>query len=530
MAGSIGQRHGHGSRRGASALAAATLAALAALAGAYAGMGPEPAAAANQSRPNIVVVVTDDMPLSFLSTATMPTTLELLGAQGTTFEDSVVTTPLCCPSRAAFLTGQYGHNNGVLANRPGYGDLVAKRSTLPMWLRRAGYATVHLGRFLNGFKQRGPNKIAPGWDGWYTALEPRNYYDYDLQVNGRTIHHGFKPSDYLTRVLNRLAVRIIRDQVPTRRPLYLQLDHFAPHDEWRHSGGYCDASAIPPPGALERFAGVTLPRPPSFNEEDTSDKPSFIRRLIPINDFAIADIEREYRCRLASLLEVDRGVQKIVSALAQKGELENTMIVFTSDNGFFNGEHRVPYEKYLPYEEGIRVPLLIRFPASLGATSVVGAPVANIDLTATITELAGAVPCTKAACRALDGRSLVPLARGEAPDWAQNRGIMIELDRRFGEGSRRLPCQYQGIRTSGYLFVEYSSVPDPVDGLCRESSEAELYDLNADPFQLQNLYPVRAGTPDQLVEQQLAERLAHLRGCAGIDGRDPVPVSGHYCE
>jgi N-acetylglucosamine-6-sulfatase len=477
------------------------------------------------------VVVTDDMPLSFLSTATMPTTLELLGAQGTTFEDSVVTTPLCCPSRASFLTGQYGHNNGVLSNRPGYRDLISKRSTLPVWLRRAGYATAHVGRYLNGYKQLGPKKVAPGWDEWYTALEPRDYYGYDLQINGsRAVRHGNKPSDYLTRVLNRLAVRIIRQQVPTMRPLYLQLDHFAPHDEWRHSGGYCDGSAIPGPGALERFAAVTLPRPPSFNEEDTSDKPSFISRLPPINDFAIADLEREYRCRLASLLEVDRGVQKIVSALAQKGELENTMIVFTSDNGFFNGEHRVPYEKYLPYEEGIRVPLLIRFPASIGATSVVEAPVANIDLTATIMELAGAVPCTKTACRALDGRSMVPLARGEVPEWAENRGIMIELDRRFGEATKRLPCQYQGIRTSGYLFVEYLSIPDPVDGLCREASEAELYDLNADPFQLDNLYPAQAGTPDQLVEQQLAERLANLRDCSGIDGRDPVPVSGHYCE
>jgi N-acetylglucosamine-6-sulfatase len=517
-------------RRVTSALAAVALAAVVALGGAYAGSGPPPASAATQSQPNVIVVVTDDMPMLFLSEAALPTTLGLLGAQGTTFANSVVTTPLCCPSRAAYLSGQYGHNNGVLSNRPGYRDLLSKRSTLPMWLRRAGYATVHLGRYLNGFKQEGPNKIAPGWDEWYTALEPRNYYDYDLQVNGKKVHHGKKPSDYLTRVLNRLAVRMIRKYVPTKRPLYLQVDQFAPHDEWAHSGGYCDASATPSPGSLERFAASPLPTPPSFNEEDISDKPSFMQQLKPLDVFAIADVEREYRCRLASLIDVDRGVGKIVSALAAKGELDNTMIAFTSDNGFFHGEHRVAYEKYLPYEEAIRVPLMVRFPTAVGATSVVETPVSNIDLTTTITELAGATPCTAAGCRVLDGRSLLPLAQGGIPEWAQDRGILIELDRRFGEATRRLPCLYQGIRTSGHLFVEYSSVPDPTDGLCRDADEFEFYDLSSDPFELQNLYPATPGTPQQLVQQQLADRLATLRDCAGIEGRDPPPASGHYCD
>jgi N-acetylglucosamine-6-sulfatase len=516
-------------RRVTGPVAAAVLAAGVALGGVYAGSATSPAAAAGQSQPNVIVVVTDDMPMLFLSGATLPTTLQLLGAEGTTFADSVVTTPLCCPSRASFLTGQYGHNNGVLSNRPGYRDLISKRSTLPMWLRRAGYATVHLGRYLNGYNQEGPKKVAPGWDEWYTALEPRNYYNYDLQVNGKTVHHGRKPSDYLTRVLNRLAVKMIRKYVPTKRPLYLQVDQFAPHDEWAHSGGYCDASATPSPGTLERFAGAPLPITPSFNEEDIADKPSFIRQLKPLDVYAIADVEREYRCRLASLVDVDRGVGKIVSALAAKGELDNTMIVFTSDNGFFHGEHRVAYEKYLPYEEAIRVPLMVRFPTSVGATSVVETPVSNIDLTATITEIAGATPCTAAGCRVLDGRSLLPLAQGGSPEWAQDRGILIELDRRFGEATRRLPCLYQGIRTSGHLFVEYTSVPGP-DGLCRDSDEIEFYDLSSDPFELQNLYPATPGTAQQLVQQQLAERLATLRDCAGIEGRDPPPASGHYCD
>jgi arylsulfatase A-like enzyme len=224
-------------------------------------------------------------------------------------------------------------------------------------------------------------------------------------------------------------------------------------------------------------------------------------------------------------------VQRIVSTLAAKGELDNTMVVFTSDNGFFNGEHRVPFEKYLPYEEDIHMPLLVHFPTSVGAVPQVDPIVSQIDLTATILELAGAPPCVnKNFCRTLDGRSFLPLARGESPDWAANRGILIELDRRFGEGLNELPCLYDGIRTATDIYVEYLSVPDPIDGLCRESFQAELYDLAADPFQLQNLYPTKPGTAERERQTELKARLDVLRDCAGIAGRDPVPASGHFCE
>jgi N-acetylglucosamine-6-sulfatase len=516
--------------RGRWRLAAAALTAAAIVAGTQANGIVGIADATPQARPNVIVVVTDDMPLSFLTPAAMPHTLDLLAAQGTTFTDAVVTTPLCCPSRAAYLTGQYGHNNGVLSNRPGYADLQVKDSVLPAWLRRAGYTTFHVGRYLNGYKQVSGARPAPGWKRWFTAIEPRNYYGYHLAIERKTVREGFKREDYLTRVLNRRAISVIRNQAPRARPFYLQLDHLAPHDETRRSRGPCAASAIPTPGALKLFATAPVPEPPSFDEQDVSDKPSFIRQLEPLNDASFAELQREYRCRIASLVEVDRGIEKIVGALAALGELENTMIVFTSDNGFFVGEHRVPYAKYLPYEEGIHVPLLIRFPASIGAQPVVEEPIANIDLTATILELAGAVPCAGSGCRVLDGRSLVGLAAGSDPGWPQDRGIAIELDRRFGTGERTLPCAFQGVRTSGHLMVEYTSVPRPEDLVCEPSTEAELYDLGADPFQLENLYPTQAGTAQRLVQDELTERLALLRDCAGIAGRDPEPASGHYCE
>jgi N-acetylglucosamine-6-sulfatase len=517
-------------------LTTAGLGAVAALVLAVAGGGAEDAAAKKpkpQTRPNLILIVVDDMPMSFLE-PTLPNTIELLGNQGTTFSEYVVTTPLCCPSRATMLSGQYGHNNGVLANRPGYADLVDKQSTLPVWLRRSGYRTIHIGRYLNGYKQLGKHKPAPGWDEWYSALEPRNYYNYDLQQNGDSVHYGKKPKDYLTTVLNRFARRSIRRHAKGPKPFYIQLDHLAPHDEWRNTGGACGRSAIPAPGDLTPFAGQPLPSPPNFNEEDMSDKPSFLHPLEKVDQFALEDIQREWRCRMASMLAVDRGVQRIVSTLAAKGELDNTMVAFTSDNGFYNGEHRIPYEKYLPYEEGIHMPMLARFPASIGAVPSVDTMTANIDIAPTLLELAGATPCVGkqgAACRVLDGRSWLPLVRGENPDWAADRNIVIELDRRFGEASLSFrPCFYQGLRTVQYSYIEFLSVPGDVDGLCRETLQTDFYDVDADPYQLENLFPTDAGTPERAAYTQLSARLDELRDCAGIEGRDPPPASGHYCD
>jgi arylsulfatase A-like enzyme len=519
-------------RRGSITAAITIVAALAAVA-VTGGAEPASAKPKPQTRPNLIVIMTDDMPMSFVQPSTTPNTLELLGAQGTTFNQYVVTTPLCCPSRATHLSGQYGHNNGILANRPGYSDLVDKQNTLPVWLKRVGYRTIHIGRYLNGYKQFGKHKPAPGWKEWYTALEPRNFYNYDLEVNGEVEHFGGKPKDYLTSVFNRLTVKAIRSNSKGSQPFFIQVDHLAPHDEWRDSGGPCGRSAIPGPGDLTPFLSQSLPSPPNFNEPDMSDKPFFLYPLNQLSEDEYADIQREWQCRMASMRAVDRGVQRIVSTLAATGELDNTMIAFTSDNGFYHGEHRVPFEKYLPYEEGIHVPLLVRFPTSVGAVPTVDHVTANIDLPATMLELAGATPCVGkqgTACRVLDGRSLLPLARGESPEWATSRDIVIELDRRFGEESLPFrPCFYEGLRTINYSYIEYLSVPG-ADGLCRETRQIDFYDLQADPYQLENIFPTDAGTPERAIIDSLSARLNELRDCAGIEGRDPPPASGQYCD
>jgi N-acetylglucosamine-6-sulfatase len=485
-------------------------------------------------RPNIVFITTDDQTLAAFNSRTMPYTVANVAGAGTTFANSVVTLPLCCPSRAVHITGQYGHNNGILNNKPGYPALRDKRNVLPTWLKNGGYATLHVGRYLNEYPKGKRTKPAPGWDEWHTALERRTYFDYDLMVNRKRVEHGDKQKDYLTRVLNKSAVQLVRRYAPRAQPFFLQFDQFAPHAGPGVKKGPCagDDTADPDPKDFGQFAAEPVPRPPSFDEEDISDKPSFIRKVGRITERRLKEITERYRCALASLRAVDRGVAAVDAALAQAGELERTVVIFTSDNGFFNGEHRLAREKIRPYEEALRVPLVMRIPQTVAGPTVptVNELVANIDLAPTILELAGASPCIPGGgCRVMDGRSLLGLAAGQG-GWPQDRGIVLEFkvtDPEFGTSSS---CAYRGIRTPSQVYLEHTSIPNPVTGVCQPGDEREHYDLNADPFQLQNLYPAPDSSPAATLQSQLASRLSVLADCAGIEGRDPLPPSGHYCQ
>src|SRR5918995_5042326 len=187
--------------------------ALAAL-GALALATPYASAAKPAQRPNVVLIQTDDQAASTLRRETMPNVLDRVAARGTSFTDAIVTTPLCCPSRASLLTGQYAHNHGVLRND--YRQLREKGNTLPAWLRRSGYRTIHVGKFLNVYrKARGPEtRPAPGWDVWQTVQEPNTYYDYELSVNGKEVRFGSSDGEYLTDVLSRKAARLVRRNAP----------------------------------------------------------------------------------------------------------------------------------------------------------------------------------------------------------------------------------------------------------------------------------------------------------------------------
>jgi arylsulfatase A-like enzyme len=431
------------------------------------------------------------------------------------------------------ITGQYGHNNGVLRNI--YPPLRNKRNVLPVWLHRAGYVTAHIGKFLNRYHHHNkPTLVAPGWDQWYTQLDTSAdaYENWSMSRNGEKIRYGDRPSDYAPAVFERSALRLIRRFVPRRRPLYLQLDEVAPHPGRGGVGTPCNGGPVPAPRDADRFRNVPLPDPPSFNERSMSDKPSFLQTQPRLTPAEIAKRTRKYRCALASLLYVDRTVGRLVAEFKRLGELDRTVFVFHTDNGQFWGEHRVAGGKLYPYEEADRTPLFIRLPARYrkGRPRVdeVSEPVANIDLAPTILDLAGARSCAAPdRCRVMDGRSLVPLLRGRSPKWAPDRPLGVELRLRDANPEHAV-CNYAGVRLPGVIYVRHTKVADRDTGACVKKLERERYDLVDDPYQLQNLCFGGGSCPDDPLQRRLKRLVARIHHCSGIRGRDPRPPPGRY--
>ncbi|MGH2955157.1 MAG: sulfatase family protein, partial [Solirubrobacterales bacterium] len=327
-----------------------------------------------KGRPNVVVVMTDDQTLA--SMEVMPRTRTLIGDAGATFAESFASFPLCCPSRATFLTGRYAHNHKVLNNIPPRGgfDRLRSAETLPVWLGRAGYYTGLIGKYLNGYEQS-PVGVPPGWSEFYGQKTQNAYYGFELQEGKQRVRYGdpnenpddpSDPETYASDVYTDKAVDFIARRSPMAQPFFLWVSYNAPHsgipDPPPNPPSRCRGNAKPAARHIGAFEGAPLPQPPSFNEADVSDKPPSIRDAPAFDAEVIEAIHNFYRCELESLLAVDEGVQRIVDALAAAGELDRTVVIFTSDNGMFHGEHRLPFGKTLLYEESIRVPLMIRGP------------------------------------------------------------------------------------------------------------------------------------------------------------------------
>jgi arylsulfatase A-like enzyme len=300
--------------------------------------------------------------------------------------------------------------------------------------------------------------------------------------------------DYQTNVLARIAARYVRR---AERPFFLSFAPPAPHHEDLNAGrpGAPGPDPRPAPRHARRFARTPLPRPPSFDEADVADKPALLRALPRLTGGQVAAIERSHRARLAALQAVDEAVARIVRALRASGELGDTLLVFTSDNGWLAGQHRVPDNKYLPYEESIRVPLVLRGPG-VPAARTVAATAINVDLAATILGAAGA-----RAGRRQDGVSLLPIAR--RPASAPRRAVPLEaLAPLFVRPGFPYPfaAPYRGVRTGRFKYVRWSY------------GDEELYDLHADPYELRNLAtdPARAR-----LEARLTDRAERLSRCAG---------------
>jgi N-acetylglucosamine-6-sulfatase len=479
------------------------VAAVAALAGS--GDSVTAAGASGQTRPNVIVLMSDDQ--TAVSQSVMTHTNELIGAHGATFTNNFTNWPLCCPSRTTFLTGQYAHNHQVLGNSPPFGgfDRLDTRETLPVWLQRAGYYTAHIGKFLNGYENSSVG-VPPGWSEWHGTKRTYTFYGEQLLEDGQVVTYGStgedpdnpaQPQTYSTDVYTDKAVQLINQRAPAAQPFFLSVAYLGPHSGGPNQPagqpqGRCEDTAKPAIRHKGAFGSEPLPAPPNFNEADVADKPAGIASRPQLSAAQIATVTRYYRCRLESLLAVDEGVQRVVEALDAQGELDNTLLIYTSDNGFFHGEHRIMTGKNRVYEEAIRVPLEIRGPGVPEGVTVDDLAI-NADIAPTIVDATGAD-----AARVPDGQSLLPFAAH--PERSHGRELLIEQYTGTADEEGQPGVAYVAVRTSRYKYV------------ANGTGEIELYDIAADPYELTNLH----GDPAYAAaEAALASRLASLRSCAG---------------
>jgi N-acetylglucosamine-6-sulfatase len=538
---------------------------------------PSGAAAAEQ-RPSFVVIQTDDQTLDGLyaaysaypgapATRAMPNTLNLIANRGMTFNRYYVSYSLCCPSRVTLLTGRYAHNHNVRGNVPpeggytGFSIRNAYSHNIATWLQSAGYRTIHIGKFLNGYGDEpfdNGQTVPPGWDAWHTVLKADTdhyYYGYTMNNNGvlsppygesgswETREYGIRddigcplapanglPCNYETDVFSSMAAQELAG-TPATRPFYMQVDYTAPHGDFRRPAG-----PEPPPRYYDWFRGAPLPHDGSegLNEGNVADKPRFIREAAPLSPTELHTYRVYWQKQLEALRGIDDGVKQIVDTLGALHRLRNTYILFTSDNGFFFGEHRLAGGKFLAYEPSTHLPFLIRGPGIKPGSST-GELAANVDIAPTIAELAGVKPDMS-----VDGRSLVPYLHD--PALRSRRPILFEsfvetndveengggpaatpttsaagaagggpsVNQRPTRGYKRSakasilapPRDYEGVRLGPYKYIAWPT------------GEKELYDITKDPNELRNLVKI----PDYFPVRNFLDReMKRLEECSGKD-------------
>jgi N-acetylglucosamine-6-sulfatase len=423
-------------------------------------------------RPNFVFILTDDMRKDDLKY--MPKTLALLKTQGMRFENAFVSNSVCCPSRATIMRGQYAHNTGIWSNTngpnggwQGYVNHGHEQDNIATRFHDAGYRTGLFGKYFNAYDG---TTVPPGWDDWFAVLPGGDFYNFYVNDNGTKKYFAKSDNTYITDVQSRETQSFIDASIRAGKPFLAYVAPKPPHEP-----------AIPAPRHANAFNGEKAPRLPSFNESDMSDKPPWMQSRPLLSQTQIAQIDAHHEKRVESLQSVDELVEAVVNKLKNVGVLDTTYVVFTSDNGYHLGEHRIMSGKLQPYEESIRMPLLVRGPGVQPGTTTYKLTL-NTDFFPTFTDL-GRVTTPAY----VDGRSLRPVLEGSATNW--RTAFLLEL---------RSANSLYGIRTSaGKKYIEYA------DGF------KELYDLKADPYELDNSYDANA--PPAV----LATRLRALKGCAG---------------
>lgn len=402
----------------------------------HVGKGAAPAAtpsfeAANP--PNLLIVLSDDQ--RFDTMEYMPLSQAQIFDQGTTFLRAYATTSSCCPSRASLLTGKYAHNHGVHLNQD-----PLEQPTFPEDLHAAGYFTGLVGKYLNSWNGA-PRPEFDSWVSFEGGSSP--YFDPRLNVQGEWMDL----EGYMTYLLRDFALEFLDQALESGQPFFLLFAPTAPHEP-----------SNPAPGDEDLYPDLPRHRPPSFNEEDVSDKPLWLQEYDPFSQERIRAVDELRRRQLQALNALDGSVASLLARLEEAGELDDTFVVYLSDNGYFWGEHRRYRGKGYAWEESIHIPFAIRYPPLAQPLRQDSHLVAVMDLAPTIYELAG-LPAPPG----MDGASLLPLLRGE--DAWRDR-LMIENWNRFGP--------YLGVRSERYLYVEW------------ENDLPELYDTESDPYQLEN--------------------------------------------
>lgn len=436
---------------------------------------------------NVVLIVTDDQSLSSLPLEPdpeKPSAMPFLEAQladpnghWVRFPNAFISTPLCCPSRATILTGQYASETGVLRNLDG--ELFRDDATLATWLQARGYRTGLFGKYLNRYPFGGLPTVPPGWDVWLAKMHGdvnAVYYDYSLSRDGEEITMGHSPDEYLTDVLTDEATTFI-DRSPVWKPFFLYYAPTAPHSPW-----------VPARRYVTSFDEVDFPASPSVAEADVSDKPAWVSALPKISEGKFELLETWHRAEFETVRAADDGVAAIIEALREAKELDNTIIVFLSDNGYSYGEHRV-VAKTCPYDECTRVPFAIRLPTASSHDAL--AVASNVDVASTIADAVSAEPTLPQA-----GVSLLPVVRGEEID---RDGVLLEW-----AGDASIP-EYWGYRTERFLYLEYP-----------RTGERELYDQRRDPYLMDS---VNSDPGYRDIKRQMAE---DLRAVAPEGVLDPV--------
>ncbi len=518
------------------------------------------AANSGKARPNIVFIMSDDQRTDDMRW--MPKTERLLGEVGTTFTRLLAPFPLCCPARMSVMTGQYPHNHGVDGNFPpeGYYGLSRKAqlNTLPVWLQRAGYRTSHIGKYLNGYGVLKPSEIPPGWTDWHGTIDQTSYdmFNYWVNDNGTVTKYGSDPwneavmtisrkvanqevTDYndlrfsilqnlivpfrgedsifgetdpddhqVDQMANR-AVRFVRRSAPKGAPFFLQFAPPAPHrEDLPESAGYRGINPRVPERYQQAVEQLEFPAEdelPSFDEADISDKPGLLADFAPLADqvnapplSGLTQLENYRRGRIGNLWALDDAVARLVAEIRDAGELGNTIFIFHSDNGWMMGEHRIVGDKYVPYEESLLVPTIIRGPGWPSGREV-SHLTSNVDLARTILRAARVK-----AGRTQDGIDLRRLTEGKSK---KRKAILIEATRPlFVLPGFPYPWDvpYHGVRTDRFKYVKWSF------------GSEELYDLANDPYEMENLAsdPTWSATRARLLS--LANRLKSCKGEACV--------------